>query len=215
MKPRRLTEEQIIGILREQEARATTADVFHKHGVSSATIHNWKAKCGGMDVSDARWLTALEDENTKLAKLSGRDDATRLAHLHGGGPHVRGRREQVFHSSCRTEIRRTGFACGSAVFRSDSRTGNRFRNILVCNISVVSRNGLASPWSQKPALCLGSSSQGTRIHEDGDRMSHGLRLWPTAPDRAGLAPRMQMRHPARRPRACTPVKPHASPRKRC
>ena len=69
MKRKRFTEEQIIGILREQEAGAKTADLARKHGVSEATLYNWKAKFGGMDVSDARRLKALEDENGKLKRL--------------------------------------------------------------------------------------------------------------------------------------------------
>jgi putative transposase len=69
MKPSRFTEEQIIAILREQEAGTKTAEVCRKHGVSSATFYKWKAKFGGMDVSDARRLKALEDENAKLKKL--------------------------------------------------------------------------------------------------------------------------------------------------
>ena len=69
MKPNRFTGEQIIGILREQEAGAKTADVCRKYGISSATFYKWKAKYGGLDVSDAKRLRALEDENSKLKKL--------------------------------------------------------------------------------------------------------------------------------------------------
>jgi putative transposase len=69
MKRKRFTEEQIIGILREQEAGAKTGDLARKHGVSEATLYNWKAKFGGMEVSDAKRLKALEDENGKLKRL--------------------------------------------------------------------------------------------------------------------------------------------------
>ena len=69
MKRKRFTEEQIIGVLREQEAGAKVADLCRRHGISDATFYNWKAKFGGMDVSDAKRLKSLEDENAKLKKL--------------------------------------------------------------------------------------------------------------------------------------------------
>lgn len=66
---KRFTEEQIIQVLREHEAGAKTADVCRRHGISDATLYNWKAKYGGMEVSDAKKLRALEGENAKLKKL--------------------------------------------------------------------------------------------------------------------------------------------------
>jgi len=69
MRRSRFSEEQIIGILREQEAGAATAEVCRKHGISSATFYKWKAKYGGLDVSEARCLKALEAENARLKKL--------------------------------------------------------------------------------------------------------------------------------------------------
>ena len=69
MKRIRFTEEQIIAVLSEHEAGAKTADLARKYGISEATLYNWKAKYGGMDVSDAKRLRALEDENRKLKKL--------------------------------------------------------------------------------------------------------------------------------------------------
>jgi putative transposase len=69
MKRKRFTEAQIIAVLKEHEAGMKTGDLARKHGISEATLYNWKAKFGGMDVSDAKKLRALEDENSKLKKL--------------------------------------------------------------------------------------------------------------------------------------------------
>jgi putative transposase len=69
MKRSMFTEEQIVAILREQEVGVATADLCRRHGVSSATFYKWKAKYGGLDVSDAKRLKALEDENAKLKRL--------------------------------------------------------------------------------------------------------------------------------------------------
>ena len=69
MKRSRFSEEQVIAILREQEGGVSTADVCRRHGISSATFYKWKANFGGMDVSDARRLKALENENAKLKRL--------------------------------------------------------------------------------------------------------------------------------------------------
>ena len=69
MKRNRFSEEQIIGILKEHEAGVPVADLCRKHGVNNASIYKWKAKYGGMDVSEAKRLKTLEDENAKLKKL--------------------------------------------------------------------------------------------------------------------------------------------------
>lgn len=69
MKRTRFTDEQIIGVLKEAEAGAKTADLARRHGVSEATIYNWKSKYGGLEVSEARRLKELEGENAKLKRL--------------------------------------------------------------------------------------------------------------------------------------------------
>jgi putative transposase len=69
MRKSKFTEEQIIGILKEHDLGAKTADLCRKHGVSEATFYNWKNKFGGMDVSEAKRLKQLQDENGKLKKL--------------------------------------------------------------------------------------------------------------------------------------------------
>lgn len=69
MRKSRFSEEQIISILAEQERGLATAEVCRKHGVSQGTFYKWKAKFGGMDVSDARKLKSLETENARLKRL--------------------------------------------------------------------------------------------------------------------------------------------------
>jgi putative transposase len=69
MKRSRFTEEQIIGVLKEHQAGMSAADLCRKHGISDATFYKWRSKYGGMEVSDAKKLKALDEENRKLKKL--------------------------------------------------------------------------------------------------------------------------------------------------
>ena len=69
MKPRRFTEEQIIGILKQAQAGMKIVDLCRTHGISDATFYNWRTKFGGMEVSDAKRLKVLEDENKKLKQM--------------------------------------------------------------------------------------------------------------------------------------------------
>jgi putative transposase len=70
MKRKRFSDEQIIGILKEHEAGVSVADLCRKHGVSDASTYKWKANYGGMDVSEAKKLKTLVDENTRLKRLT-------------------------------------------------------------------------------------------------------------------------------------------------
>ena len=78
MKRSRFSEEQIIAILKEQENGLPTKDVCRRHGISSATFYKWKSKYGGLNVSDARKLKALEAENNKLKKRPASPNRTAL-----------------------------------------------------------------------------------------------------------------------------------------
>ena len=102
MKRNRFTEEQIIGILKEHEAGISVADLCRKHGVSDASIYKWKAKFGGMDVSEAKRLRTLEDENTRLKRMlaDAMLDNAALKDLLGRSGDARGEAE-----SCRPSAR--------------------------------------------------------------------------------------------------------------
>jgi putative transposase len=69
MKRSRFTQEQIIGVLKEHQTGASAADLCRKHGISDATFYTWRSKYGGMEISEAKRLKQLEEENAKLKKL--------------------------------------------------------------------------------------------------------------------------------------------------
>jgi putative transposase len=121
MKRGRFPEEQIIGVLREQEAGLKTADLCCKPGISEATFYAWKAKYGGLGVSEAKRLKTLEDENGRLKRLLAeamldnavlKDLATKSTDARGqaggGGPCPGGARDQpaagVFAARCRPDV---------------------------------------------------------------------------------------------------------------
>src|SRR5260370_32431613 len=109
MKRSRFSEEQIIGILNEHEAGVSVADLCRKHGVSDASVYKWKAKFGGMEVSEAKRLKTLEDENTRL-KRSLADamlDNAALKDLLGRNGDARSRAESCRASRGRPRAART------------------------------------------------------------------------------------------------------------
>src|SRR3954451_17227941 len=110
MKQSRFTEERIIAVLREQEAGSKTGDVCRKHGISSATFYKWKAKYGGLDVSEARRLKVLIDENAKLKKLLGRRFGYRrlLPMLRGEGILINHKKLRRLYAEERLQVRRRG-----------------------------------------------------------------------------------------------------------
>jgi putative transposase len=98
MKASQLNEEQIITILREQEAGAKMADVYRKHEISGATFYKWKSRFGGLDVSDVRRLNILEAENAKLMRILAEAMQTIRCRFKKNGPPVT-KREAVAHRS--------------------------------------------------------------------------------------------------------------------
>lgn len=92
MKRKRFTEEQIIGVLKESEARAKTDDIYRRHGTSSATFYSWRKKYGGIEAGDAKRLRALEAENAKLKRIVA---------------------EQMLDMSAMKDLNRAGFVGGS------------------------------------------------------------------------------------------------------
>ena len=123
MKRVRFTEEQIIGVLREREAGAKGADLCRKYGMSEATLYNWKAKYGGLDVSEAKRLKALEDENAKLKRLlaDAMLDAAALKELRGKKWQALRRLSIVLRTRSLSQLRPPKSARRSLVFGRCSR----------------------------------------------------------------------------------------------
>ena len=125
MKRLRFSEEQIIAVLREQEAGMKTADICRKHGISDATFYKWKAKYGGLEVSEAKRLRTLEDENGRLKRMlaDAMLDNAALKDLLGknvwSAPSVQGSRYDDQGSCVNVSgLSRVGRCCGQAMMRS-------------------------------------------------------------------------------------------------
>ncbi|MGY4298577.1 transposase-like protein [Bradyrhizobium sp. i1.4.4] len=135
MKPSRFTEEQIIGILREQETGATTGDVCRKHGISSATFYKWKAKYGGLEVSDAKRLKGAGGRERQAQEAVGRDDARQR---HAQGRHRKtmvtpaARREAVAHLRAKFEVSERRACTALGVDRTSVRYRSRRPDDPVC-----------------------------------------------------------------------------------
>ena len=140
----RFTEEQIIAVLREHEAGAKAGDLARKHGISEATLYNWKAKHGGMDVSDAKRLRSLEDENRKLKKLLAESmlDQTALKELLTKNGNAR---RQARGYACRRPLFRNSQALGTSTLDSPSLS-SWFNRKVMPNAQVYAFRGIASPF---------------------------------------------------------------------
>ena len=150
MKRIRFTEEQIIAVLREHEAGMKTADLARKHGVSEATLYNWKAKYGGLDVSEAKRLKALEEENRKLKKLLAEqmlDAAARAlrASIRRAGARSRTCLASRWHCSASSSGQAFRLLCGSTIERVCKVGSPPPRNIAstLANSSGVPSNNMA------------------------------------------------------------------------
>jgi len=183
MKRSRFTEKQIIGVLREQEAGSNTADVCRRHGISTAT---WKAKYGGMEVSEARRLKALEGENAKLKKASACKKILTPATKHEAVAHLRTGCELSERRACsiiggdRTTMRYRSRRAGDEVLRV------RMREL------AAERRRFGYPRAPGRARCEPQTTQ--RLYREegltvrrrrGRKRATGARaplLWPTLPN---------------------------------
>ena len=166
MKRAKFTEEQIISVLREHEAGAKAADLARKHGVSEATLYNWKAKFGGMEVSEAKRLRQLGDENAKLKKLLAEQmlDAAALRELLSKkmvGPVAK--REAVAHLQALTgSVGAAGLLRSSAMtarWSANGRAGRQTPNYAVQlrELANASRRLRLSP--AEPSCCVSIASR--------------------------------------------------------
>ena len=180
MRSSRFSDEQIIGMIKEQEAGVPTAEVCRKHGISPASFYKYKAKFGGMEVSDARKLKALEDENAKLKKLLAKQmiDNAMLKDVVTMPPRRKTRaRSPFFVTSVRSSMSRIqGYPIRHLLLiRHDPpvRQALQREALVMCHLTMAHGSILHDGWHCAGVACGAGASPSIRRNTDHDARRSG------------------------------------------